>query len=1011
MIPRRCCSFVASLAVGIAISGCGSKDSSGGASSGEDASRPLSGSPLSKPTQLVGTWFAVTEGGGFEGLEFTKEGKALLGDGSAGITVDYSLLEGGRLSLAAPGGVTTVFETTLSGDQLELNGKGSLLLEGGTQRFRRLKPGETIADAQKERRAARAKAYQERVAALQTFLKQPGLVLAFADAGGAGPGPIALDVQPNASGFAGKAWHDDRPPHLNAISGQLHLDEASNVAQVAVTFGERIAPRAVQPDGGGQISLNATGEGKSLKLAAQVTVGNSPAREMALRSDPKLHGEIVARYEAELTRLEALKQPLIQLLKDHVTLRGTLQSADARKTEPDTAELTLAKDPKSGQYYCEGITVGLRDRGELVTQAAAELVISNDVCWLRVLCPPAREYLLAPEPGKAGKLAGRWSTPGAPTGNEARFDVVEALDAGTRDASFEARRKAIQAIPADAVFTGLAFEDSGFGLEMPIAFRLQITVRPDGAVTGAADYPTLSTRMTVAGKVAETQFGPSLELRYSAAESTPGDKVFFRSIQNGAWRLVPLAGAGPTKLAGYFTGPPVRTATLTLANDESAAQLRTKLADLLGKGAQLYVAKFVGWQTPGVPPTVVEWKLDEATSKVSGRMAINNRALGTSEKLESSYEGPVQRENGWTTLELMQVTPFHSYDRLVGALKLFVCEDSRGTLHLNGAISNVGTVPNDKPLPEFPDKLERCIDLVPVPSVDAATRSVIDKAAADLAKAKADADDATKAAQGAALDARRAKLTPFFPLFQAKTGLVITTDAPAELGTVILTSQVDTERATITGKGIALREMPFREITFETGLDNGGNLTLTPSNTKAPYAFAAPKDNTAAGRGVALKLLTEAERAKLDTLIQLGQRLQSTPQTVLTVETLDATAAKAREAGLGAADLPGIAIYKDRKNDQVAAMFTARSNGRYRWMKEPVALRLNGPVRGKALYIKGGGPTDNLTVVINGTHRAAIASIAQLGGASIQLPADLEILDLRLEAGGTAQARGVVLVK
>jgi hypothetical protein len=71
----------------------------------------------------------------------------------------------------------------------------------------------------------------------------------------------------------------------------------------------------------------------------------------------------------------------------------------------------------------------------------------------------------------------------------------------------------------------------------------------------------------------------------------------------------------------------------------------------------------------------------------------------------------------------MQVTPFHSYDRLVGALKLFVCEDSRGTLHLNGAISNVGTVPNDKPLPEFPDKLERCIDLVPVPSVDAATRA------------------------------------------------------------------------------------------------------------------------------------------------------------------------------------------------------------------------------------------------------------------------------------------------
>ncbi|HVR76666.1 MAG TPA: hypothetical protein VMT52_20215 [Planctomycetota bacterium] len=67
--------------------------------------------------------------------------------------------------------------------------------------------------------------------------------------------------------------------------------------------------------------------------------------------------------------------------------------------------------------------------------------------------------------------------------------------------------------------------------------------------------------------------------------------------------------------------------------------------------------------------------------------------------------------------------------------------------------------------------------------------------------------------------------------------------------------------------------------------------------------------------------------------------------------------------------------------------------------------------RGKALYINGGGPTDNLTVVINGTHRAAIPAIAQLGAAAIALPPDLEVLDIRLEAGGTAQARAVVLLK
>lgn len=88
-----------------------------------------------------------------------------------------------------------------------------------------------------------------------------------------------------------------------------------------------------------------------------------------------------------------------------------------------------------------------------------------------------------------------------------------------------------------------------------------------------------------------------------------------------------------------------------------------------------------------------------------------------------------------------------------------------------------------------------------------------------------------------------------------------------------------------------------------------------------------------------------------------------------------------------------------------------QANGRYRWVKEPVALRLNEPTTGKALYIKGGGPTNDLALVINGVHRASITAIAQLGAAMVTLPPDLKILDIRLEAGGTAQARGMVLLR
>jgi hypothetical protein len=391
--------------------GCGGESSSP-SSAPAPAETPLKGKDLSQTSQLVGTWSALTEGE-FDCLEFMKDGKALVGDGSAGLTVDYSVLDGGRLSLMMPGGLTAVFGATIAGDQLELNGKASALSSGGTQRFRRLKAGETCADARKAQAKAKADAYQKRVAALSDFLKQPGLVLAFTETGPSTPASIALVVEAAGGGFSGKAWHDDKPPHLNLISGQLQLNEAANMAQVIISYGQRLAPPAAQPDGGGQIAMNVEGDGKDLRISAKVTFGGGgPAHEMVLRSDPKLHAEIVKRYEAELARIESLKQPIIKLLKDYAVLRGQLKPMDTRKTEPDTADLTLVRDPKSGQYYCEGVTIGMRDRGELATKAAAEIVIANDRPWLRILCPPAREYMLAFPDEKANKLAGQWMMPG-----------------------------------------------------------------------------------------------------------------------------------------------------------------------------------------------------------------------------------------------------------------------------------------------------------------------------------------------------------------------------------------------------------------------------------------------------------------------------------------------------------------------------------------------------------------------------------------------------------------------
>jgi|GEM_PF-2293718 len=1013
--------LVGLLLVQLLLAGCGRDDSGGSANSSEastpSVSQPLQGRAPSKASQFIGTWMFATEGD-YIGFEFMKDSKVLvthalsgLAGQGAGTMMTYSLLDGGRLSLTALTGQTQVFEVTLSGEEMEL--KGGQVFSDGSQRFRRLRAGQTLAQAVQEREQAEAKAYQERVAALVKLFQQPNLVLAFTETVPPARGSIALDIQAGSAGFTGKAWHDDIPPRLNAISGQFSLDENVKRAEVIVTFGQRIGPPATQPDAGGRIAMSVTGDAKSLRVSSQVSYGSGATYEMVLRSDPKLHSQIVKRYEGELARIESLKRPMIDLLKDYAVLHGQLSSPDQRRTEPDTIELTLVRDPQSGQYRGEGVLVGVRGRGELVAQAGAEIAVVNDRPVLRIVSSTRHYLLRLPDP-KAATLSGQWTTGGYGQGHGAQFDIVESLDAKTRDAKFEARRKALKSLGANTVLIGLAHEGSASGMDMPIPVRLQITVNPDGAAAGKAEYPSVSTLLTVGGQITETPVGPRLQLRFTAAESTPRDQIFFRSIQNGVWNLIPAGDAAPRKLTGYFTGPPLRVATLTLANEESLAHLRKKLAEAMGEDGQFLAARFVGWQRTigwpaGVVPTVVKWKLDEASNEITGGIVVDGQALGTNPKAVTTYEGRVGRENEWITLELMQIMPW-GRNKSVSAIKLFVCEDADGLLHLNGAMAGLPTIPLEQPLPAFPVQLDRLVEFLPVTSTDAQTRAAVARAIADEEKSQADAKAAQLAQQQADLAARRAKMTPFFLLFQAQTGLVITTDAPAEMGSVLLIAQVDEEKATISGRGIDLRQMPFREFGYECDLDNRDNLTITTTISQTPYVFTNPTEKGASGRSMTLSLLSEPDRARLDALISLGARLQNAAQAVLTVETLDAATAKTREANLQAGSLPGVAIYRDRKNDQIAAMFTVQSNRRYTWAKEPIALRLNEPVTGTALYVKGSGPTNDLTVVINGVHRAVIDAIPQLGAAIVKLPPDLEILDIRLEAGGTAQARGIVLV-
>jgi hypothetical protein len=73
---------------------------------------------------------------------------------------------------------------------------------------------------------------------------------------------------------------------------------------------------------------------------------------------------------------------------------------------------------------------------------------------------------------------------------------------------------------------------------------------------------------------------------------------------------------------------------------------------------------------------------------------------------------------------------------------------------------------------------------------------------------------AQEEAQAKAAAARKTRLLAVLAPFQSGTALV-TTDAGAAMGALLSDVKIDEEKFTVAGKGLSLRDMPFREFTFD----------------------------------------------------------------------------------------------------------------------------------------------------------------------------------------------------
>jgi hypothetical protein len=644
------------------------------------ASTPAKAAEQLKPSQLVGTW-VHTNPANMDGLEFTKDGKVLvyIGGGNDAMTADYSIVSDGRLNISM-GGLAQFFVPSMSGEQLQLKEPDT----GNVAQYRRLKAGETMAAAITAQKQAGEKAVNDRNAAVPDFLKRKDLVMLFINGGPSAPANSTVEFVPNGTEFTGRALYDSKPPHMEALNAQI---QGTDNPRVTVTFG---VANSSQNGNNLQISFHPVGTAPNITLTAAVNFGgvfdNAANSTAVIKPDDTMRKQILDHFKSETARLEALKAPVVAMLKDYAVFKGTSQSALAAERDGFADEFVLSRNPQNNTWAGQGQSVN-RATGatEILPVVIATVGIVSEKPAIQILSQK-KLYQFTDIDVTAGKLIGTWQMPNNPNGRPAALAITQALDVKGRDQLFTARKAALLKMGADAVFHGVLNDQYPNGAQPPNPVTVTLSVAENGAITGKAEYALEGCTMTLAGREVDTPQGPALQLRYTDAVANPGAwadvAAFIKLVQHETWMLSPTGdAAGPIRLGGYSLtspgpGSPPNAMQLISYTDKDKAAVAAAL-----NGARFKVT------TPRmdqVPATILEITVDPATQKITGRVAEGGYHLNAT--TGTTLTGEMKDQSGWIELSMPiqrknDAKPVYNFTAVV--------TPTEGGLYLNGDIYNI----------------------------------------------------------------------------------------------------------------------------------------------------------------------------------------------------------------------------------------------------------------------------------------------------------------------------------
>lgn len=638
------------VAILLCLWGCGAESSSSQLAG--DLSKPLQGHPVEDRDDLQGAWMAVSDGQ-FGSLEFLSNGSVLVMQGFSNIngqsiTMQYQLLDGGRLSLIGLGGRTLVLQAILDDEWLELSSQPD---GEERQRFRMVDSGQALLAERQAYLQQLALEREQTLLALGQSLSREHLLLKSSDDKVRLP-PWLLNVKltegRTLSGTAVTEIVGDDPQVFD-VRGQVYM-AMDNSASLDFQFTQRVEgnrqPRRLR----GNLRLTAGGDPE--RLNGELEESNA-GQAVMLEQDKSAGQAILARVEEVVEQ----KRRAIARVTDALGVRAVLKGSALRTGQGELVPVSITLERLGQLPAYSGTAVYGQNKFPLRVRSEIDVLNKGDgkVAIFQLHMDNNNHWRLSVSDQG---LSGTWYFGNSVLeGRSAASDLR--IDKAWSEEQLNADKARMQAYLDNQLTEPRQFAGTLTLRDEATPLWLSIKRQPDGNLSGQASMLLEDVRVELQGSIQPGSFSPRLLLNASKVQ---GSTMNLREFGRQDWQLELTQADEPMALSGQIKLNLSRGDVLLAPVDESklAEQKQRLTAALNGQDFILTTD-----DRPRTEQTYVRLTLDPVTDKLSG--AIFGARLNVV-RHPAHLSGQLVTERGQHMLRLHSVHDFKGHSSMDFAL-------------------------------------------------------------------------------------------------------------------------------------------------------------------------------------------------------------------------------------------------------------------------------------------------------------------------------------------------------